>query len=216
MTPEFDVQDPESGRQPARRVKPRRTGRLDPMLVGAGLLTVVVMGFCSVGLLRDDPESDAWVESQTLPLAADEGPSELMPSVLGKRGPAVAALEDPDDPVALEATSVEKVDAEDEPAPEPPAVAMAPPSAAAASDAEAGTRVQLFAMGSERAARQAWTELSAAHGDLLAGLAPSVVQADLGERGTIYRLQAGPVEDRAAAERLCGALSARSVGCLVP
>jgi cell division septation protein DedD len=216
MTPEFDVQGSESEGQPPRRVKPRRTGKLDPMLVGAGLLTAVVMGFCSVGLMRDDPENDAWVESQTTPLAADEGPSELMPSVLGKRGPAVAALEDPSAPVALEATSIEKVDRDGETAPEPPAVAMAPPSAAAAAEPEAGTHVQLFAMSSERAARQAWTELSTEHGDLLAGLAPHVIQADLGERGVIYRLQAGPVEDREAAERLCGALSARSVGCLVP
>ena len=214
MTPEFDVQDAESQGQATRRVKPRRTSRLDPMLVGAGLLTVVVVGFCSVGLMSEDPEQEAWVESQRTPLVADDAPSELMPSVLGKRGPAVAVLQEPGDAESLEA--VEQVGAS-EPGVEPPAVALAPPDESGdGAAAEPGMRVQLFAMSSERAARQAWSELNAEHGDLLDGLAPSVVAADLGERGTVYRLQAGPVEDREAAERLCGALSARSVGCLVP
>jgi hypothetical protein len=49
----------------------------------------------------------------------------------------------------------------------------------------------------------------------LAGLTPSVVKADLGEKGTFYRLRAGPVVDKPTAEGLCSSLAGRNVGCIV-
>jgi cell division septation protein DedD len=87
-----------------------------------------------------------------------------------------------------------------------------PKSAAAAS---AGVRVQLGSLRSEAAAHEEWQRLLHRNHDLLGRLSATTRRADLGERGVYYRILAGPVGDLAAAERLCGELKARSVGCLV-
>jgi cell division septation protein DedD len=96
-----------------------------------------------------------------------------------------------------------------EPAPAPPeGMASARPAAGA-------FRVQLLAMSSEPAARRAWSDLAKTHPDLLGTLSPNVVRADLGAKGTVYRVQAGPLADRASADELCGALAKRGTGCIV-
>jgi hypothetical protein len=95
-------------------------------------------------------------------------------------------------------------------------VALARPASAPAAQAAAGVfRVQLLAMSSEQAAQRAWTDLAKNHRDLLGKLSPSVVRADLGAKGTVYRVQAGPLADRASADELCGALAKRGAGCIV-
>jgi cell division septation protein DedD len=70
-------------------------------------------------------------------------------------------------------------------------------------------------MSSEQAAQRAWTDLEKSHRDLLGKLSPNVVRADLGAKGTVYRVQAGPLADRASADQLCGALAKRGTGCIV-
>jgi len=40
-------------------------------------------------------------------------------------------------------------------------------------------------------------------------------RVDLGEKGVFYRVQAGPLADAAAAERLCAELKERKQGCIV-
>ena len=95
-------------------------------------------------------------------------------------------------------------------------VALAPKSAApAAGRAGNGYRVQLAAVRSDRDARREWTRLRTRHSGLLGPLRPSVVRADLGDKGIYYRLRAGPLENKAAARTLCGELSKIRVGCLV-
>ncbi len=78
-----------------------------------------------------------------------------------------------------------------------------------------GYSIQLAALRSGDRAREHWRKLRKAHGDLLGKLTHTVVTADLGNRGTFYRLRAGRLPDRAAAERLCAKLAARKIGCLV-
>ncbi len=78
-----------------------------------------------------------------------------------------------------------------------------------------GYAIQLAALRSPDRAREHWRKLQKAHGDILGHLTHTVVTADLGNRGTFYRLRAGRLPDRAAAERLCAKLAARKVGCLV-
>ena len=46
-------------------------------------------------------------------------------------------------------------------------------------------------------------------------LVENVQRADLGAKGVFYRVRAGPLADRTAADELCVALKARDVGCLV-
>jgi cell division septation protein DedD len=104
------------------------------------------------------------------------------------------------------------------PTPAAPAVAVLPPPPAPAPSVPAavtGYRLQLGALRSEEAARQEWVKLKKAHGDLLGALNAAWPRADLGERGTYYRIQAGPIGDVAAAEHLCGELKRRNVGCIL-
>lgn len=83
------------------------------------------------------------------------------------------------------------------------------------SSSASGPRVQLAAVVSEAEARKEWERLLRANGDLLGSLSPTIVRADLGAKGVVYRVQAGPLASAAAASDLCGKLKARKVGCFV-
>ena len=158
------------------------------------------------------------------PPAADNAASPPVPPPSAAQPPATpqaaapATAENPPAPAAL--------------APAPPAATAAPavpatvaaPAAAPATTppapslpaaANGGYRLQLAALRSEDAARKQWGKLKQAHKDLLGQLAGTWPRADLGERGVFYRLQAGPIADGAAAERLCGELKRRNVGCVL-
>ncbi len=77
-------------------------------------------------------------------------------------------------------------------------------------------RVQVAAVRSSEAAYGGWQRLQAQHEDLLGKLKLTVQRVDLGpEKGVFYRVQAGPLADRAAARDLCTKLSLRRVGCLI-
>jgi hypothetical protein len=93
--------------------------------------------------------------------------------------------------------------------------AAAPTPAGAASAASGPFRVQIAATKDDSSARTEWVRLQKEHPDLLGTLSLSVERADLGDRGIFFRLQAGPLGDHAAADKLCTQLRAVSVGCLV-
>lgn len=76
-------------------------------------------------------------------------------------------------------------------------------------------RVQLASMGSQDAANAEIQRLRRGQPELLRDLNMVVVRTDLGTRGTFYRVQAGPLRDRAAADQLCAALQQRRLGCQV-
>ncbi len=76
-------------------------------------------------------------------------------------------------------------------------------------------QIQLVSVPTEEAANSEWKRISGKHQDLFASLTPSVTKADLGEKGIYYRLRAGPLADKAAADQLCAALAADRVGCIV-
>jgi cytoskeletal protein RodZ len=94
-----------------------------------------------------------------------------------------------------------------------PAAAKAPVSVAKAAGG-AGWRVQLAAVKSEQAAAAEWSRIEKANPEL-AQLTMIPTRVDLGEKGVFYRVQAGPLADAAAAERLCTGLKERKQGCLV-
>lgn len=101
--------------------------------------------------------------------------------------------------------------------PEPPKpVAVAAPAAAPRPTAAGGGyRVQIAALRSEDAAKKAWQDIARRHADLFGKLDSRVVRADLGPKGVYWRLQAGPVDDAAAAEALCNRAKQRKLGCIV-
>jgi cell division septation protein DedD len=75
-----------------------------------------------------------------------------------------------------------------------------------------GTRIQLGSVHSQDAARQEWDRIRRTNADLLGSVSAIPVRADLGEKGVFYRIQTAPVAD---AERICGELKRRNIGCIV-
>jgi hypothetical protein len=101
------------------------------------------------------------------------------------------------------------------PAGKPPAKAEASALAAAKPPAvqkTGGTRIQLASVRSEEAARQEWDRIRRANPDLLGSVSATPVRADLGDKGVFYRLETAPVSD---AERICGELKQRKIGCII-
>ena len=99
----------------------------------------------------------------------------------------------------------------------PPAksASAAKPAAAASANAAGGYQVQLVAVRSRDQAQASWGRLSKKHGDVLGGLKPNILRADLGAKGVIYRLRAGPAGNESNARAICASLAKRKVDCLV-
>jgi hypothetical protein len=88
-------------------------------------------------------------------------------------------------------------------------------AAPAAKPVSAGSaRVQLAAVRSEAAARSQWTKLQKLHPDLLGALSLTV-QKTVRSGVTYYRIQAGPLTDKAKAKQLCAKLVAQKQDCIV-
>lgn len=99
-----------------------------------------------------------------------------------------------------------------QPASKPPAKVGLAPAAAAKPQLTGGTRIQLASVRSEEAARQEWDRIRRANPDLLGSVSATFPRADLGEKGVFYRLETAPIAD---AERVCGELRRRNVGCII-
>lgn len=105
------------------------------------------------------------------------------------------------------------------PAPGPPQIAAEPrvaPKPAAAPKPEAAgppVKVQLASLRTPEEARDEWQRVKHANADLLGKYTAVAVRNDLGDRGIWYRVEIGPVGDRAAALKLCKALKDRELGC---
>ncbi len=106
----------------------------------------------------------------------------------------------------------------EKPADKPAQVASAEPAAPATADSKAkptGVRIQLVSMPSEAAAWDAWKQISGKYSAQLSGLTAMVESADLGTKGTFYRVQTGPFATVAAAQERCTAMKAAGLDCLV-
>ncbi len=155
---------------------------------------------------RLDSESEERVE-QLLP--PPEAPASSLDEVEGLASDAELLAES--GPVALpDDTASDLLPLEDE-SDEPPAAEVSTP----AEITPQSFLLQLYSVQSEERANAGWERLKARHGELMAGLAPDVQRADLGERGVFYRLRIGPFTDRASAEALCAQLKERGQDCLV-
>lgn len=127
--------------------------------------------------------------------------------------PAPAAPEAPAEPAA-EAPAEEAAPA---PAQEQAAeeAAPEPPQQQAAAPADGGFLVQLASVGNEAAVEREWGRMQSRHPQQLGNLSLTVERADLGDRGIFYRIQAGPLASREAADGLCAQLKAQQQDCLV-
>ena len=75
--------------------------------------------------------------------------------------------------------------------------------------------VQIASMASPEAARQHFELLRAENPGLLDDLTLTVEEANLGTRGTVYRIQVGPFPNQATAKDMCLQLEQQNVDCLV-
>lgn len=103
------------------------------------------------------------------------------------------------------------------PLPAPPQAAALPKPAPTSKPEVAGppVKVQLASLRSPDEARDEWTRVKRENSDLLGKFTAVAVRADLGDRGIWYRVEVGPVGDRATALRLCKALKERALGCQI-
>lgn len=163
-------------------------------------------------------QSTTTAGAPAVPAPAPEPAAEATPPAQ-PAAPAVAATEPAPEPTvpAQETASAPEPAPAPEPTPEPAApaatqqAAVTPPPAPAA---VGNTRVQLAAVKSEDTAKAEWAKMQKAHPDLLGGLTLTVESVD--KNGTtFYRIQAGPLADRAAAKQLCASLKGKGQDCIV-
>ena len=99
--------------------------------------------------------------------------------------------------------------------PKPAAVGPAKPAATVAAAPGGKVQLQLASLRSPEAAREDWARLKRENPDLLGKLTAVAVRTDLGDKGIYYRILAGSFGDAAAAEKLCGELKRRNLGCVL-
>ena len=92
----------------------------------------------------------------------------------------------------------------------PGAAAPAVPAAASS-----GYVLQIGSYKSQADAESAWKGYKAKHTALLSGYSDNIQQADLGEKGTWYRLRIGGFSDREMAAALCDRLKADGGTCIL-
>ena len=93
---------------------------------------------------------------------------------------------------------------------------IAPASTTPAAKISSGSyRIQLGAFHDEAAAKTAWSKLKGDYSSQLAAVTPAFPKADLGAKGTFYRVQ-GVNLSKASADSICGRLNAAKSGsCIV-
>jgi len=98
----------------------------------------------------------------------------------------------------------------------PPPAPQAAPAAIPASSAASGKAVlQIGAYETPDIANGAWVAFKTRHGSVVGDLAQDIQKADLGAKGTWYRLRVGPFADKAAAASACEKLKAEGGTCFV-
>lgn len=157
-------------------------------------------------------------------------PTDVVEAVVDTVVETAAAIETPGTPEAVVDTIESMVDTLEKPAPVAPPIArpvvVPEPTPAEVVEPEQSLEsmvaalsgdylIQIAALRSEEAAEGEWTRISKRYPDLLGAYTSKIVRADLGDRGIFFRLRAGPLKDRPAAEKLCESLAAQNVGCLV-
>ncbi|HEY7608815.1 MAG TPA: SPOR domain-containing protein [Alphaproteobacteria bacterium] len=76
-------------------------------------------------------------------------------------------------------------------------------------------RVQLGSFENAESAERRWQEIRKRHGDLVGKLQMVLERVELKAKGTMYRLQAGPLKSPEEVQKLCAALGKRKVGCFL-
>ncbi|MCH2327319.1 MAG: SPOR domain-containing protein, partial [Rhodospirillales bacterium] len=73
--------------------------------------------------------------------------------------------------------------------------------------------IHLASFRSRKQAKWGWKQIKRTHKAILGGLEHQVDRVNLGNKGTYYRLKAGPLKDAAAAKAMCHKLKRRRQFC---
>ncbi len=156
-------------------------------------------------------------EARGSALARSVGPGELDTSAVQvvRQAPpeAPARTEAPPtrlDPPPAPAATVAR--ATTPPVPAPPAIAA---PVAPATTAAGGVLLQIGSYESMEIANGAWATFKARHATVVGSLSQDVQKADLGAKGTWYRLRVGPFTDKTSAVAACDKLRAEGGTCFV-
>ncbi|WP_119458798.1 SPOR domain-containing protein [Rhodospirillaceae bacterium SYSU D60014] len=191
-----------------------------PGSLAAGPATDAAAPAATVETMRAEsaPADASTAETAPQPPAAAATPVET--SALDgtpQDGASESATPVPEKPAAAKPTepevAPEVAKAPAEPKPEPEAGAEPAPQVAAA--VTGSFRVQLAALRTRVDAQTEWDSLQRRFPTLLEELQVNLQRADLGDKGVYYRVQAGPLPDRAAARSLCDRFEEQKQACLV-
>ncbi len=117
---------------------------------------------------------------------------------------------------AAEMTASMPMPAETPALPQQMAAANPAPAAEPAPAAPSKYVVQLGAKKSQTEALATFADIQQKHPSLLGNYRPTVQKADLGAKGTWYRLRVGPVDNKGTADKLCSQLKSQGLpDCLV-
>jgi len=97
----------------------------------------------------------------------------------------------------------------------PPPIPAPRPAPSAGAEKGGRIRILLASLRTPDEARAEWQRLKKAQPELLGKMTADAVRADLGSRGTWYKIEAGSFAQAAAAERVCRQLKERHLGCSV-
>lgn len=139
--------------------------------------------------------------TQAPPTSATSTPKPPAAATTTTTTPPVATTTQPKPPAAV--ATISPIDAATV-----PAATARPPSAGA-------FVVQVGSYPNDGAAAGAWQTIKGKNVALLSNYKPDVKPADLGGKGTWYRLRIGPFDTREAASELCGKLKAGGQDCIV-
>ena len=76
-------------------------------------------------------------------------------------------------------------------------------------------RIQLGSFTSTEKAQRRWNELKSKNADLVGGLQMVLERVEVKNKGTLVRLQAGPLKSSDDVHKLCAALGKRKVSCML-
>lgn len=195
------------------------------------VLGLIIVGGIFLAVTGNEPNSVAPVSpnivseapAPTTPAPADVASNDVVPETVTTAPESVApvaeapVVETPapevETPVA-EAPAPAAIEVPVAPVKAAEPVAPAAPAQATAPQSGGAYVVQLLALQNEAAARAAWSKVSAKHKSVLGNHALDIEEADLGAKGTWYRVRAAGFSTKAAANDACAKLKAAGQDCL--
>jgi cell division septation protein DedD len=75
--------------------------------------------------------------------------------------------------------------------------------------------IQIGAFSEKNKAEEFWAEAKKKNDKELAGLSPTYMRMEVGEKGVLYRVRGGMIASREVAENLCASLVKKNQVCIV-